>query len=107
MAVWIAPALALIATLGIQAAKRVVGIVGGSRAAQFALAAGGIGAIGAATGALGIPGVDLFPNGEEKRRRRRRRALSQGDRDDIAFIAATISSSAAGKFAVMLATRAR
>lgn len=41
------------------------------------------------------------------RRRRRKRALTQSDRNDIAFIAATISKAAAGSFAVQLATRSR
>jgi len=53
----------------------------------------------------GLPG---FGGEEEKvRRRRRRRALTQSDRNDIAFIAATIGKAAAGSFAVQLATRSR
>lgn len=62
-------------------------------------------ATGAGLGQIGIPGVDLFPDDARPRRRRRRRALTQGDRNDIAFIAATISSAAAGKFAVQIASR--
>jgi len=47
-------------------------------------------------------------DGDDKvRRRRRRRALTQSDRNDIAFIAATIGKAAAGSFAVQLATRSR
>jgi len=42
-----------------------------------------------------------------RRRRRRRQALTQGDRNAIAFIAATISKAAAGSFAVQLVTRSR
>lgn len=72
-------------------------------------------AITAAGGALALPtlpgGVGgLFGFGDEeevKKRRRRRRALTQSDRNDIAFIAATIGKAAAGSFAVQLATRSR
>jgi len=104
MPLWIGPAVGLLAGAGLLAG-RVAGRLFGGRGARTALAVAGGAALGA--GGLGIPGVDLFPEEEEKKRRRRRRALSQGDRDDISFIAATISSVAAGKFAVMLATRAR
>jgi hypothetical protein len=58
-------------------------------------------------GGLELPGFLGGPDDKEKKRRRRRRALTQSDRNDIAFIAATISSAAAGKFAVQLATRSR
>jgi len=73
-------------------------------------------AITAAGGALALPGGadlpfigPLFGGGDEDRvrRRRRRRALTQSDRNDIAFIAATIGKAAAGSFAVQLATRSR
>ncbi len=69
-------------------------------------------AITAATGAIALPGGFSFPGfggGDEERvrRRRRRRALTQSDRNDIAFIAATIGKAAAGSFAVQLATRSR
>jgi len=66
-----------------------------------------------ATGAIALPGGIDFPfiggGGDEDRvrRRRRRRALTQSDRNDIAFIAATIGKAAAGSFAVQLATRSR
>ena len=63
---------------------------------------------------LGLSGgaFDFLPfigdgDEEKKRRRRRRRALTQSDRNDIAFIAATIGKAAAGSFAVQLATRSR
>ena len=55
-------------------------------------------------------GLDIFAPGrgrEHGKRRRRRRALTQSDRNDIAFIAATIGKTAAGSFAVQLATRSR
>jgi len=70
----------------------------------------------AITGALGVVASPLAElsgifgggDGEERvRRRRRRRALTQSDRNDIAFIAATIGKAAAGSFAVQLATRSR
>lgn len=70
--------------------------------------------ISGATGGTVAAGQGLFDflpfvgDGEEKvRRRRRRRALTQSDRNDIAFIAATIGKAAAGSFAVQLATRSR
>lgn len=40
-------------------------------------------------------------------RHRRRRALTNSDRADIAFIAATVSKAAAGTFAAQLAARQR
>jgi len=42
---------------------------------------------------------------EKPHRRRRRRVLSASDRADIAFIAATISKTAAGAFASVVAAR--
>lgn len=69
---------------------------------------------GATAGVSGVTGglLDFLPgiggdDGERVRRRRRKRALTQSDRNDIAFIAATISKAAAGSFAVQLATRSR
>jgi len=60
---------------------------------------------------LGGGAFDFLPfvgdDEEKKKRRRRRRALTQSDRNDIAFIAATIGKAAAGSFAVQLATRSR
>ncbi len=59
-------------------------------------------------GGASIPGILGFGDGDDApRRRRRKRALTQSDRNDIAFIAATISKAAAGSFAVQLATRSR
>jgi len=67
------------------------------------------GITGATVGGAGL--LDFLPfigdDEEKKRRRRRRRALTQSDRNDIAFIAATIGKAAAGSFAVQLATRSR
>jgi len=97
--IWIATALALLRGLS----ARSLAFVGGAR--------------GAATGAtaLALPdpfGGSLFGGGgdgggDRARRRRRRRALTNSDRDDIAFIAATISKAAAGSFATQLVTRSR
>jgi len=70
-------------------------------------------AITGATGAIASPFASIggffgLGDGDERvRRRRRRRALTQSDRNDIAFIAATIGKAAAGSFAVQLATRSR
>ena len=62
-------------------------------------------------GGLQLPNILLGGGGDDgvpgRRRRRRRRALTNSDRDDIAFIAATISKSAAGSFATQLVTRSR
>lgn len=57
-------------------------------------------------GGIQFPGF-FEPVPGRTRRRRRRRALSQGDKNDIAFIAATVSKSAAGTFATQLAARSR
>ncbi len=69
-------------------------------------------AITAGSAGLGLPDAgSIFgfggDDGERVRRRRRKRALTQSDRNDIAFIAATIGKAAAGSFAVQLATRSR
>ncbi len=90
MAAWIISALALLA-----------GLSAGGEGDLLPIGGGGIPFLPA--------GLDPFETarGDLKRRRRRRRALSQGDRDDISFIAATINPTVAGKFAVALATRSR
>jgi hypothetical protein len=72
------------------------------------------GAFGAIDPIAGVGGIErarsfLFP-GQVRvsgRRHRRRRALTNSDRADIAFIAATISKQAAGTFAAQLAARSR
>lgn len=95
MPAWLLAALALLRTGG----TRAVAAVGGRR-----------GAVAAGT-ALALPdpfGGTLFAgDGDRPRRRRRRRALTNSDRDDIAFVAATISKAAAGMFATQLVTRSR
>lgn len=58
-------------------------------------------------GTLGGGGLGLLGGDGGPRRRRRRRALTNSDRDDIAFIAATIGKTSAGSFAVQLVTRSR
>ncbi len=74
---------------------------------RAAVSGAGIGAFGPSPGGV----LDFLPfigdDEEKKKRRRRRRALTQSDRNDIAFIAATIGKAAAGSFAVQLATRSR
>lgn len=64
---------------------------------------------GAGLGGLaagGIPGIDLFPDGDEKkRRRRRRRALTASDRADIAFIAGMLGAPAGRQFAMLIGSR--
>jgi len=92
--VWLIAALTLLRTLG----GRALATVGGTRGAA------------AAGTALALPDpFNIFGGGDpdKPRRRRRRRALTNSDRDDIAFIAATISKSAAGSFATQLVTRSR
>ena len=98
MPIWLAGALALLAPLGIRAAGTIARL-GGPRG----LALGG--AAGALAGAVGIPGVDLFPDGEKPRRRRRRRALTASDRADIAFITGLLGATAGKNFALTIATR--
>jgi len=56
-------------------------------------------------GGIGIPGVDLFPDGDKKRRRRRRRALTASDRADIGFITGLLGATAGKNFAITIATR--
>jgi len=93
--IWIVTALTLLRTLG----TRALAAVGGARGA------------GAAGTALALPDPFNIFGGrgdpDRPRRRRRRRALTNSDRDDIAFIAATISKGAAGSFATQLVTRSR
>jgi len=73
-----------------------------------AVVSAGAGAIEAATGIdvpfLGSRGGVVGADGR-LRRRRRRRALTQSDRDDIAFIAATLGDTTGRKFALVLASR--
>jgi len=94
MAAWLIAALNMLRGLAVGTPAR-------------AIVTGATGGVAAAGGGL----FDFLPGigGEEEKvkRRRRRRALTQSDRNDIAFIAATIGKAAAGSFAVQLATRSR
>lgn len=96
MPAWIIAALIALRGLGAPAARALAGTP------VRALATGaGVGALAAG----GIPGVDIFPDGEKRRRRRRRRALTASDRADIAFITATLGVPAGKAFAIQLAAR--
>ena len=64
------------------------------------------GLVGGVIGNVGIPGVDLFPDGgTTPRRRRRRRVLTSNDRADISFITATLGAPAGKAFAMIVAAR--
>jgi len=94
MAAWLIAALQMLRGLAIGTPTRAL------------ISGGTAGAVGAGQGLFDfLPGIG---GGDDRvRRRRRRRALTQSDRNDIAFIAATIGKAAAGSFAVQLATRSR
>jgi len=96
---FIASALALLARAGVAARGAAFGTP-----ARAALTGAGIGSLVPGGFGLGIPGVDLFPDGK-KRRRRRRRALTASDRADIAFIAGLLGTTAGKNFALTIATR--
>jgi len=97
MAAWLLGALALLRTVGTRALPV-------ARRAALPAAAGVAGSL--ALGGLGIPGVDLFPDGVSgQRRRRRRRALTASDRADIAFIESILGKAAGKSFAMIIATR--
>ena len=69
------------------------------RGTRFALT----GAAGAGGGL--IPG--FFGGGDDRPRRRRRKTiLTKGDKEDIAFIVATLGPAAGGRFALIVAARA-
>ena len=101
MPAWLISALASLRGLGAAGGlvTRATGRALVGTRGRAAVTAGGAG--------LALPG--FLGGGDDAfvRRRRRRRALTQGDRNDIAFIAAIISKAAAGSFAVQLATRSR
>jgi len=81
----------------VELARQVVRKLVGSRAVQLATAG--------TIGAVGIPGVDIFPGGGgggNGHRHRRKRALTKSDKEDIGFLAAVLGNTAAGKMAVMI-----
>jgi len=96
MAAWLIAALNLLRSFAVGTPTRalITGASGGSLAAGQGLFDF-------------LPGIGGDGGEDRVRRRRRRRALTQSDRNDIAFIAATIGKAAAGSFAVQLATRSR
>lgn len=69
----------------------------------------GAGAVEAVTGRdipfLGTRAAATVMGAVRSVRRRRRRALTQSDKNDIAFIAATLGDTAARKFALIIAAR--
>jgi len=103
VAPWLIGAITLLRTAGGRAIALVTGrtaTAAGLGATGGALATGGLD--GGGDGFLGFGGGDDRP-----RRRRRRRALTQGDRDDIAFITALLGAPAGKMFATTLASRGR
>jgi len=107
MPVWIIQALGTLArAFGSRGA-----IAGGTAlagASALGIGGGGIPFLPAAFDPLEPGGFSIVGGVKAlKVRRRRKRALTQSDRNDIAFIAATISKAAAGTFAVQLASRSR
>ena len=74
--------------------------------------AGGTGRRALIGGGVGTLGAGLLPFGGDDdagavglRRRRRKRALTQSDKNDIAFIAATLGETTGRKFALLIAAR--
>lgn len=94
---FIASALALLARAGLAGRGALFGTP--TRAAITGVGAGAL-----LPGGVGIPGIDLFPDGR-RRRRRRRRALTASDRADIAFITGLLGPTAGKNFALTIATR--
>lgn len=70
--------------------------------ARSAITGAGLGSI--ASG-IGIPGIDLFPDGGRPSRRRRRRALTASDRADIAFVEAVLGKAAGKSVAMLIVSR--
>lgn len=99
MPAWLLAALALLRSAAFGTRLRTAGT---------AVTAGALLPFGPGGGSRALDFLPFVGDGEDRvRRRRRRRALTQSDRNDIAFIAATIGKAAAGSFAVQLATRSR
>ncbi len=85
--------MAVLMALASRAVTQIGRLALGGPARQAATAT--LAGLGVATGALGIPGVDLFPNGGNGHRRRRRRPMFTST--DLAQFAA--AESIAGKSA--------
>lgn len=84
-------------------ARQIISRLGGGAGRRALLGAGA----GTVIGAVGIPGVDLFPDGDGvRRRRRRRRVFNAQDRADISFISATLGTGAGKQVAMIIAARA-
>ncbi len=98
MAAWLISALAMIA--GRPAARAGIAAV-----RRFGPAAAVGTGVGVGVGALATGDIPFIGPAEAPRRRRRRRALTQGDRNDIAFITATLGSPAGKAFALIIASR--
>ena len=65
------------------------------------------GPIDSRTGSPELFGLGSLFGKEPHKRRRRRRALTHTDKDDIAFLAATVGEPTARKFALLLASHHR
>lgn len=102
MPAWLLAALALLAPTIARGGTTALRALGGGPGTARLAAGVGLGAL--ATGGLGIPGVDLFPDGKP-RRRRRRRALTASDRADIGFITGILGTAAGRAFALTIASR--
>ncbi len=77
---------------------------GGGRTGQLAR----VGAVSGAGGVLGALGGGAILNGDDNgrpKRRRRRRVFNSMDRQDIAFIVATLGAPAGTKVAMIIAAR--
>jgi len=90
----------------VQAVQQVARMLGGrvlGGAGRRAIAGGALGSLATS---IGIPGIDLFPDGDDRpRRRRRRRALTASDRADIAFVEAVLGKPAGKSIAMLIVSR--
>lgn len=94
--------MSVLIALAARAVARVGALTLGSPARRAGTAA--LAGLGLGTGVLGIPGVDLFPNGNGKgRRRRRRKMFTDGDLAQFAAAGALVSK---GHVAALMMIRA-
>lgn len=107
MGIWLIAARALARRLIGSAAGRV--LVGGTGRRAITGAVVGTAGAGIAADLIGDDGDGGVGGGRGflgfARRRRRRRALTQSDRNDIAFISATLGAPAGKQFAMIIASR--